>query len=553
VGGFGTVWKARDPDLERAVAIKIPRKGQLDRKEIEDFLKEARTTAQLHHRHIVPVYEVGTDGDTIFIVSELIRGVSLSDWLSGASPDFRQIAELLIPIAEALDHAHKKGVIHRDLKPSNILIDESGQPNVLDFGLAKRDGLEIAMTVDGQVLGTPAYMSPEQAAGKSNWTDCRMDIYSFGVVLFRMLTGELPYRGNAQMQIHQRLTQDAPDPCSLNRYIPRDLATICLKCLERDPNGRYSTSKQVAEELSRFLRSEPIRARPISKTERIIRWGRRHPATATAALLLAILAIVGPTTAVVIERLRQRQVELVQERDNLIKQREAETNIALNRAEKLQAQLNAWAGKANPWDLWPPTSDNPPKRIQLQALLRERGDELQVAPAHETKLEQCRRLIALATIYEATNHDKEAKATLNESVEVLRNIVQSPTDSLPLQLALADCYDRLAALTIADETESEKWVQQALLLRRELAEQYPDDALAQALRIDAELRSSAAAGFAGAEQQLGMVAQIQTELKQMWPTTTAELYQLACQLAGRPPWLDEPSINRTDSAKDPND
>jgi serine/threonine protein kinase len=138
--------------------------------------------------------------------------VTLSDRLTGAPTSAREVAELCVPIADALHHAHQQGVVHRDLKPSNIMIDESGQPHLTDFGLAKREVGEITMTVDGQVLGTPSYMSPEQAGGHSHWTDGRTDIYSFGVILFQLLTGELPFRGNAQMQIHQRLTEDAPDP-----------------------------------------------------------------------------------------------------------------------------------------------------------------------------------------------------------------------------------------------------------------------------------------------------------------------------------------------------
>ena len=273
IGGFGTVWKARDTELDRTVAVKIPRKGQLAQEEIEQFFREARSAAQLRHPNIVPVHEVGRDDDTIFIVSDLIRGVSLSDWLSGATPNSHETAQLMAIVAEALHHAHQKGVIHRDLKPSNILLDDAGQPHVMDFGLAKREVGEITMTVDGHVLGTPAYMSPEQAAGEGHWTDRRTDIYSLGVILFRMLTGELPFRGNAQMQIHQRLTEDPPDPRQLNRHLPRDLCTICLKCLERDPNRRFATAKELADEFGRFMRREPILSRPISRVERGVALG----------------------------------------------------------------------------------------------------------------------------------------------------------------------------------------------------------------------------------------------------------------------------------------
>ena len=257
--------------------------------EIEQFFREARSAAQLQHPNIVPVHEVGRDGDTIFIVSDLIRGVSVADWLSAGTPAPQVIARLLMTVAGALEHAHQMGVIHRDLKPSNLLLDDSGEPHVMDFGLAKRDVGEVTMTHDGHILGTPAYMSPEQAGGHAHWTDRRTDIYSMGVILFQMLTGELPFRGNASMQVHQRLTEDPPNPRTLNRFLPRDLCTICVKCLERDPNRRYATAKELAEELGRFIRHEPILARPISRAERVLRWAKRKPALAAAGGINGLL------------------------------------------------------------------------------------------------------------------------------------------------------------------------------------------------------------------------------------------------------------------------
>jgi serine/threonine protein kinase len=295
VGAFGTVWKAHDLELDRTVAIKIPRRGQLEPLEEEQFLREARVAAQLRHPNIVSVHEIGREGDTLYIVSDLVRGVSLSDWLAIARPTFREAAELCGKIAETLHHAHQAGIVHRDLKPSNIMIDHQGEPHLMDFGLAKRDVGEITITVDGNMLGTPTHMSPEQARGDGHRADRRTDIYSMGVILFQFLTGDLPFRGNTKMIIYQVLNDEAPSPRKLDNQVPRDLETICLKCLEKEPEKRYPTAQNLADDLRRYLRQEPITARPINRVHRFWRWARRNPVTtlsvATVSLVLVITLI----------------------------------------------------------------------------------------------------------------------------------------------------------------------------------------------------------------------------------------------------------------------
>jgi serine/threonine protein kinase len=233
------VWKARDKELDRTVAIKIPRQGGMTAEEQEKFFREARAAAQLRHPRIVSVHEVGRDGDSVYIVSDFVRGVTLGDWLTGQQLTSREAAALCAKIADALHHAHEQGVIHRDLKPANIMMDYDGEPHLMDFGLARREAGEVTMTTDGQVLGTPAYMSPEQAEGEAHRADRRSDVYSLGVILFQLLTGELPFRGNARMLIKQVIHDDPPTPRKLNANISKDLETITLKCLEKDPNRRF--------------------------------------------------------------------------------------------------------------------------------------------------------------------------------------------------------------------------------------------------------------------------------------------------------------------------
>lgn len=294
-GGMGVVYLARQVSLGRRVALKVlGRSRQADPEFRRRFQREAETVAHLQHPNIVQIHEIAEHEGFHFLALEFIEGGSLSDRLreSPLPPD--EAAHLVETLARAMQSAHEAGVVHRDLKPSNVLLASDGTPKITDFGLAKR--LETAgETQTGEVLGTPGYMPPEQALGSSGWSQPAVDVYALGAVLYESITGRPPFRADSPYQtIRLVIDEDPLAPSRLQPKTPRDLETICLKCLDKQPERRYASCVDLAEDLRRFQAGEPIRARPISLGRRLVKWARRRPAVASllVATLVATVALV---------------------------------------------------------------------------------------------------------------------------------------------------------------------------------------------------------------------------------------------------------------------
>ncbi|HEX4797616.1 MAG TPA: protein kinase [Humisphaera sp.] len=294
-GGVGVVYKAYHLKLNRTVAMKMLLSGAYaSSAELARFTREARAIASIDCPQIVQVHDIGEFDGRAFFTMEFVPGGSLAQKLAGIPQPPAQAAALVATVADAIGRAHKLGILHRDLKPANILLTSEGQPKICDFGLASSSSADMALTLSGVRLGTPSYMAPEQAHGKLREMGPAVDVYSLGAILYEMLTGRPPFRGESAAETErQLLTQEPVAPSRLCPKVPRDLETICLKCLHKDPKRRYDTGLTLSEDLVRFQHGEPIVARPIGAVERSIKFLRRHPtlsvAVASALLLLAVL------------------------------------------------------------------------------------------------------------------------------------------------------------------------------------------------------------------------------------------------------------------------
>jgi serine/threonine-protein kinase len=342
-GGMGVVYQARHCKLGRLVALKMIKAGaNAEAEDLQRFRGEAEAVARLQHRHIVQVFEVGEHQGTPYCALEFCGGGSLEKKLAGTPLPPFDAARLVQQLAEGVAAAHAKEIIHRDLKPANVLLAEDGTPKVTDFGLAKRLDTDVRLTQSGAVMGSPPYMPPEQARGGR--TGPLADVYALGATLYELLTGRPPFKAATVMDtLLQVINEEPVPPARLNPRVPRDLETICLKCLHKDPLRRYGSASALAEDLGQFLAGLPINGRPVGRVERTWKWMRRHPAA--AALIAALVLLVTGSSAVAVWYTNDQADRAIQETLRVAEEKQKEQlRLAEKKQEVLQKELVVQGG-----------------------------------------------------------------------------------------------------------------------------------------------------------------------------------------------------------------
>jgi tetratricopeptide (TPR) repeat protein len=502
-GGGGVVYRAKEARTGRPVAVKVFRGGALaSPAERERFRAEAQLAAHLRHPHVVTVYAVGGPDDLPFYAMEYIPGGSLAARLDGTPADPKAAAELVRAVAAGVEYAHSNKLVHRDLKPGNVLLDHGpgpfGTPKVSDFGTARLLAPAASPTPTQAVIGTPGYMAPEQAAGRSREVGPAADVYALGAILYELLTGRPPFRGETVLETLQQVqSRDPVPPRQLRPGLPRDLETVCLKCLEKDPRRRYASAQELADDLGRWLKGQPVVARPVGPWGRAARWARRNPAVA-ASLVLTALVLVGSlvTTTVLWRRAeahKQQARDIVWMYAQLAKRFLADPDITNAEWETLDRAVGASL------DILEGAGEDPgDERKAAFALLQmadavhrsgrvERGEELtrratavlgRLAAADPAyRYDYAQGCMQHASSLLAAGRPDEARARTAEAVRLAEGLVAGDERNDAYRSILADfrmarADDRLARGDAAGAAELLRWV---VPTQCELLDKYPYD------------------------------------------------------------------------------
>ncbi len=464
-GGTSVVYRARQISLNRPVALKVLHRHQGDiQATLRRFRHEAELIALLDHPAVVPILDVGEHAGQVFHAMKLVEGGSLADHLADFLARPGDGARLLVQVARAVDHAHKRGVLHRDLKPSNILLDRDGQPYVSDFGLGRRTEGESEITQSGAIVGTPSYMAPEQTAGRRGMATTATDVYGLGGILHALLTGRPPFRGESVVETILQVREGVPELArQRGGRIDRDLETICLKCLEKEPTRRYSTAAELADDLERYLAGEPIQARPIPPWVRAGKWARRRPAAAALVAFsgLAVLLLLGGlwwhTKALDAEVRRANDQR--QRADRSYRDARRAIMAMLDRLDKFDA----------------------PGVPQVEALRRELNQEAlayfegvpeaEAAAEPAVRFDIARALDITGAFLRRQGQAEAAARKLQKARHLLEQLVAEDSTSPDYQVELGQCLDALAVCLhdLGRAEERLHCLERALAVRQELA------------------------------------------------------------------------------------
>jgi tetratricopeptide (TPR) repeat protein len=442
-GGMGTVYRARQRSLGRLVALKTIRAdGPADPADVRRFRTEAEVVAGLEHPHIVPVYEVGEQAGVVYLSMRLVEGGNLAERLDRFVSDPRAAARLVADVARAVHFVHQRGVLHRDLKPANILLDADGRPLVTDFGLARRLDGDSSLTQLGAVVGTPSYAAPEQASGAKGAVTTAADVYGLGTVLYALLTGRPPFRGETVLATLELVRTSEPGPPrQLNPRVDRDLETICLKCLAKDPDQRYASAADLGEDLERWLRAEPVKARRAGRWERARKWVRRNPVW--TALLTAVAVSAGAGMSGLVWHNHELQAEA------------ANTARARDAARKSQRAARRAVNEMYTRVAEELLTDTPHlSEVQQEFLTKalEFYEEVVTDPGAEPedRLELGRALSRIASLNTGLGRS-QAEANYRESVRVLEALVAEYPGVPEFRLELVRSYNGLGSQLVSTD------------------------------------------------------------------------------------------------------